>query len=48
LKGREAEAEIEAARAVFDFAVRRHPSVTAADSHIVEIADLRPRGGRKP
>jgi 16S rRNA (guanine527-N7)-methyltransferase len=48
LKGREAEAEIEAASTAFDFAVRRHPSLTAADSHIVEISALRPREGRKP
>jgi 16S rRNA (guanine527-N7)-methyltransferase len=45
LKGREAEAEIEAAREAFDFTVRLHPSVTAADSYIVEIGALRPRGG---
>lgn len=48
LKGREAESEIEAARANFDFAVSLHPSVTSADSHIVEITALRPRGdGRR-
>jgi 16S rRNA (guanine527-N7)-methyltransferase len=43
LKGREAEAELEAARASFDFAARLHPSLTSADSHIVEVTALRPR-----
>jgi 16S rRNA (guanine527-N7)-methyltransferase len=44
LKGREAEAEIEAARANWDFAFRLHPSLTSADSHIVEVTELCPRG----
>jgi 16S rRNA (guanine527-N7)-methyltransferase len=44
LKGSEAEAEIEAARAQWDFTARLHPSLTAADSHIVEVSGLRPRG----
>jgi 16S rRNA (guanine527-N7)-methyltransferase len=44
LKGREAEAEIEAARANWDFALRLHPSLTSTDSHIVEITELNPRG----
>lgn len=44
LKGREAEAEIEAARANWDFAFCLHPSLTSADSHIVEVTELRPRG----
>src|SRR5262249_54222724 len=48
LKGGGAEAEIEAARANFDFAVRLHSSVTAADSCIVEVGALRPRGSRAP
>ena len=41
LKGRETEAEIETARAGWTFDVRLHPSVTANDAHIVEIAGLR-------
>ena len=48
LKGREAEAEIEAARVDWDFSVRLHRSLTAADSHIVEIADLRSRKANAP
>lgn len=44
LKGREAEAEIEAARNNWDFDVRLHPSLTAPDSQIVEVTELRPRG----
>jgi len=43
LKGREAEAEIEAARPGWDFHVRLYPSVTAKDSHIVEVTSLRER-----
>ena len=43
LKGREAEAEIEAAKMTWDFAVSLHPSLTSADSHIVEVRALRPR-----
>ena len=43
LKGREAEAELEAAKAAWDFAARLHPSLTSADSHIVEITALGPR-----
>ena len=43
LKGREAEAEIEAAKMTWDFAVRLHPSLTSADLHIVEMTALRPR-----
>jgi len=43
LKGREAEAEIAAARPGWTFDVRLHPSVTAKDSHIVEIAGLHER-----
>jgi len=43
LKGREAESEIEEAKANFDFTTRLHPSLTAADSHIVEVTALRPR-----
>ena len=42
LKGREAEAEIEAARADWHFVPRLHPSLTSRDSHIVEITELRP------
>jgi len=43
LKGREAEAEIEAARQQWDFTSRLHPSLTSAGSHIVEVTGLRPR-----
>ena len=46
LKGREAETEIEAAQAGWDFVARLHPSLTSADSHIVEVTGLRPRGKR--
>jgi len=46
LKGREAESEIEAAKAKWDFVARLHPSLTSADSHIVEVTGLRPRGAR--
>jgi 16S rRNA (guanine527-N7)-methyltransferase len=45
LKGREAEAEVDAAKAEWDFTGRLIPSLTAANSHIVEAADLRPRAG---
>ncbi|MGA7458360.1 MAG: 16S rRNA (guanine(527)-N(7))-methyltransferase RsmG [Methyloceanibacter sp.] len=48
LKGREAESEIEAARASFDFTARLHPSLTSADSHIVEVTSLRSRGAHAP
>ena len=48
LKGREAKAEIEAAKADWDFSVRLHPSLTAPDSHIVEITSLRHRGANAP
>ncbi len=43
LKGREAETEIEAARAGWDFDSRLHPSLTAAGSHIIEVTALRRR-----
>ena len=45
MKGREAEAEIAEAHARFDFDCRLHASLTARDSHIVEVTGLRPRGG---
>lgn len=48
LKGREAEAEIDAARAEWEFTVRLHPSRTAPDSHVVEVTALRPRGKGAP
>ena len=41
LKGREAETELEAARAGWDFDARLHPSLTSAGSHIVEMTALR-------
>ncbi len=43
LKGRDTEAEIEAAQPNWDFDARLHPSLTAAGSHIVEVAALRRR-----
>jgi 16S rRNA (guanine527-N7)-methyltransferase len=43
LKGREAEAEIEAARQEWEFTSRLHPSLTSANSNIVEVTGLRPR-----
>jgi 16S rRNA (guanine527-N7)-methyltransferase len=43
LKGREAEAEVEAARMDWEFTSRLVPSLTAANSHIVEVTGLRPR-----
>jgi 16S rRNA (guanine527-N7)-methyltransferase len=45
LKGREAEAEVDEARAEWDFTARLVPSLTAANSHIVEVTNLRPRAG---
>jgi 16S rRNA (guanine527-N7)-methyltransferase len=42
LKGREAEPEIADARREWDFTARLHPSLTAPDSHIVEVTALRP------
>ncbi len=42
-KGREAEAEIKAAREDWEFDFRLHQSLTAEDSHIVEVTRLRPR-----
>ncbi|MGD9501122.1 MAG: 16S rRNA (guanine(527)-N(7))-methyltransferase RsmG [Methyloceanibacter sp.] len=41
LKGRDAEAEIAAARTRFDFGCRVYPSITAKDSCIVAVTDLR-------
>ncbi|MEX2167104.1 MAG: 16S rRNA (guanine(527)-N(7))-methyltransferase RsmG [Methyloceanibacter sp.] len=43
LKGREAEAEIEEARRGWTFDFRLHPSLTSADSSIVEVTGLRPK-----
>jgi 16S rRNA (guanine527-N7)-methyltransferase len=45
LKGREAEAEVQAAKAEWDFTARLMPSVTSANSYIVEVTALRPRTG---
>src|SRR5262249_7657680 len=45
LKGREAEAEVDAAKNEWDFSARLTPSLTAPNSHIVEVAGLRPHGG---
>ena len=46
-KGREAEAEIAAAQEDWEFAFRLYPSLTAKDSHIVEVTELRPRNAAK-
>jgi 16S rRNA (guanine527-N7)-methyltransferase len=46
-KGREAEAEIAAARKDWEFDFRLHPSLTAEDSHIIEVTGLRPRNRAK-
>ena len=43
LKGRETQAEIEAAQAGWDFAFRLTPSSTAKDASIVEVSHLRRR-----
>jgi 16S rRNA (guanine527-N7)-methyltransferase len=48
LKGREAESEVEAARANFDFTARLHPSLTSPGSHIVEVTSLGSRGANAP
>ena len=48
LKGREAESEIEAAKADWDFSVRLHRSLTSPDSHIVEVTSLASRGANAP
>ncbi|HEX9751944.1 MAG TPA: 16S rRNA (guanine(527)-N(7))-methyltransferase RsmG [Methyloceanibacter sp.] len=48
LKGRETEAELEAARVAWDFASRLHPSLTSSSSHIVEVTALRPREASAP
>ena len=40
LKGRDAEREIEAARASWHFTCRLHPSLTSNDSSIVEVTEL--------
>ena len=48
LKGDDAEAEIEAARAAWDFAARLHPSLTSSQSHIVEVSRLRAHGAAGP
>ena len=48
LKGREAEAELEAARAAGEFTSRLHPSLTSSSSHIVEVTALRPREASAP
>lgn len=43
LKGRETEAEIEAARPGWAFDARLHPSLTAKDANLVEVTSLRER-----
>ncbi|GAF69178.1 unnamed protein product, partial [marine sediment metagenome] len=43
LKGRETEAEIEAARLRWEFDSRLHPSLTAKDANLVEVTNLRER-----
>jgi 16S rRNA (guanine527-N7)-methyltransferase len=47
LKGREAEAEIAAAREDWEFDFRLHQSLTATDSHVIEVTGLRPRATAK-
>jgi 16S rRNA (guanine527-N7)-methyltransferase len=44
LKGREAEAEIEAAKRRWSFTACLHPSLTSPESHIVEVIGLQRRG----
>lgn len=48
LKGRDAEREIEAARAHWHFTSRLHPSLTASDSSIVEVTELSKAKKGKP
>ena len=48
LKGRDAEREIEAARAGWNFSCRLHPSLTSNDSSIVEVTELSKAKKRKP
>jgi 16S rRNA (guanine527-N7)-methyltransferase len=43
LKGRDAAKEVDAAKRQFDFTCKLHPSLTAADSSIVEISDVAKR-----
>jgi 16S rRNA (guanine527-N7)-methyltransferase len=47
LKGRDAGKEIEAAKRRFNFTCRLHPSMTAADSFVVEISNLAKRSKAK-
>jgi 16S rRNA (guanine527-N7)-methyltransferase len=47
LKGREAEAEIEAAREDWEFTSRLYPSITSPNSFIVEASGLHRRAGSK-
>ena len=47
LKGRDVRSEIEVAKRDWDFAYELHPSLTASDSAIVEIASLAKRGKTK-
>jgi len=46
-KGREAEAELAAARKDWEFDFRLHPSLTTENSHIVGVTGLRPRATAK-
>jgi 16S rRNA (guanine527-N7)-methyltransferase len=48
LKGRDAEREIEAARAGWHFSSRLHPSLTSNDSSIIEVTELSKAKKRKP
>jgi 16S rRNA (guanine527-N7)-methyltransferase len=41
-KGREAVSEVDAARRRWDLTATLHPSLTATDSHIVEVSALQP------
>jgi 16S rRNA (guanine527-N7)-methyltransferase len=46
LKGREAEDEIEAAKARWEFSACLHPSLTAREASILEVTALRPLGAK--
>lgn len=48
LKGRDAEREIEAARAHWHFTCRLHPSLTSNDSSIIEVTELSKAKKGKP
>jgi 16S rRNA (guanine527-N7)-methyltransferase len=47
LKGRDAAKEIESAKKRFDFTCQLHPSMTADDSFVLEVGDLKKRAKAK-